>query len=201
MELREIISARRSIYDLGRNIEIGDEDIIEIIEDAVRYSPSAYNSQTQRVVVMFGHDHEAVWDITEAALRAKVGDQRYAGKTEEKINSFKSAYGTVLFFDDMTKTMEAGNRYPSNVGNFPFWAQQSNGILQYAVWIMLRDVGIGASIQHYNPLIDSKIRERWDISSDWKLLAQMPFGSIESEPEERNQVDMDERIKIFHGKD
>ncbi len=201
MELRDVISARRSNYDLGRNVKMSDEEIIGIIEDAVRYSPSAYDSQTQRVAVMFGYEHEAVWDITEAALRAKIGDQRYSGKTEEKINSFRSAYGTVLFFDDMTKTMEAGNRYPSNVGNFPFWAQQANGILQYAVWIMLTDVGIGASIQHYNPLIDTKIRERWDLSSDWKLLAQMPFGSIESEPQERVMADVEERMKVFLGKE
>jgi len=40
---------------------------------------------------------------------------------------------------------------------------------------MLEDAGLGASLQHYNPLIDQETAETWDINPDWKLLAQMPF--------------------------
>lgn len=201
MELRDIISARRSYYDLGRNVDVSDDEIVSAIESAVNHVPSAHNSQSQRVAVMLGHDHNDLWDIVEAALRNKIGDQRYVSQSEEKINSFRSAYGTVLFFDDMTRTCEIGNRYPSNVGNFPIWAHQSSGMLQHTVWLLLRDMGLGASVQHYNPIIDVKIRERWALPPDWKLLAQMPFGSIGSEPGEKTFEPLDIRMKVFCGKD
>ncbi len=201
VELRDIISARRSYYDLGRNVNVNDDAIILAIEDAVKHVPSAYNSQSQRVAVMLGHDHKDLWDIIEAALRTKTGDERYALLSKEKINSFRSAYGTVLFFDDMTRTCEIGNRYPSNVGNFPIWAHQSSGMLQYTVWLLLRDMNLGASVQHYNPIADVKIRERWALPYDWKLLAQMPFGSIESEPSEKTFESLDTRMKVFRGKE
>ena len=201
MELRDIISARRSYYDLGRDVEVTDGDIIAAIEDAVRFTPSAYNSQSQRAAVMLGSQHEALWNITETALRKKIGDQRYAGATEEKIEGFRSAYGTVLFFDDMTKTCETGNRFPSNVGNFPVWAQQSSGMLQFATWMILEDMGLGASLQHYNPLIDAQVRERWGLPSDWKLIAQMPFGSIASPAGEKSFEPVGGRMRVFGGKE
>ncbi|MDN5358067.1 MAG: nitroreductase family protein [Candidatus Methanomethylophilaceae archaeon] len=201
MELREIVSARRSYYGLGRNVGTSDEDIISAIEDAVKYTPSAYNSQSQCVAVMLGSEHEELWGIVEAALRRKIGDQRYQGPTEEKISRFRSAYGTVLFFDNMTRTCEMGDSHPSNVGNFPVWAQQSSGMLQYVVWTMLEDMGLGASVQHYNPLIDKQIKERWSLPSDWKLIAQMPFGSIESPAGERSLEPIGERLKIFRGRE
>ncbi len=197
MELRDIISSRRSYYGLGRDVEVTDEDIIAAVEDAVRFTPSAYNSQSQRAAVMLGSQHEALWDITETALRKKMGDQRYAGATEKKIESFRSAYGTVLFFDDMTKTCETGNRFPSNVGNFPVWAQQSSGMLQFAVWTILEDMGLGASLQHYNPLIDAQVRERWGLPSDWKLIAQMPFGSIASPAGDKSFEPIRDRMRVF----
>lgn len=34
----------------------------------------------------------------------------------------------------------------------------------------------GASLQHYNPLIDPKVSAEWNIPLEWKLVAQMPFG-------------------------
>jgi predicted oxidoreductase (fatty acid repression mutant protein) len=201
MELRDIISSRRSYYGLGRDVDISEGEIIAAVEDAVRFTPSAYNSQSQRVAVMLGPEHEALWNITEAALRKKIGDQRYAGATEEKISRFRSAYGTVLFFDDMTKTCEMGNRFPSNVGNFPIWAQQASGMLQFAVWMVLEDMGLGASLQHYNPLIDAQVQERWSLPSEWKLIAQMPFGSVVSPAGEKSFEHIRDRVKVFGGQE
>lgn len=201
MALGDIIAGRRSRYRLGREIGVTDGEIIEAVENAVRNVPSAYNSQSQRAALLLGHDHTDLWNITENALRKKIGDQRYRGATEEKINGFREAYGTVLFFDDMAKTCEFGNRYPSNVANFPIWAYQASGMLQYAVWLSFEEMGLGASLQHYNPLIDMDVKERWSLSEDWKLFAQMPFGSIESEDPEKEFDPIDVRMKVFDGKE
>lgn len=50
---------------------------------------------------------------------------------------------------------------------------------------MLEDTGLGASLQHYNPLIDDEVRKRWSLPREWKLIAQMPFGTPAGEPGER----------------
>lgn len=53
------------------------------------------------------------------------------------------------------------------------WYAQNN------IWTALSQANIGANLQHYNPLIDDKIKELFSIPDTWKLTAQMPFGSIE----------------------
>ena len=45
---------------------------------------------------------------------------------------------------------------------------------QFAIWTMLEDAGLGASLQHYNPLIDEKVQNEWKLNPNWKLIAQMP---------------------------
>lgn len=48
---------------------------------------------------MLGDHQDKLWDITKEALSKIVPADKFA-PTEEKINSFKSGYGTVLFFED-----------------------------------------------------------------------------------------------------
>ncbi|MFX6601374.1 nitroreductase, partial [Acinetobacter baumannii] len=55
----------------------------------------------------------------------------------------------------------------------------------------------GASLQHYNPIIDDEVHATWDIPHHWKLRAQMVFGSIEQEASEKNYIEDDARFKIF----
>lgn len=47
----EFLKKRRSIYAIGKNIELNNEEITELIEGAVKNSPTAFNSQTVRAVI------------------------------------------------------------------------------------------------------------------------------------------------------
>ncbi len=62
MSFLEELKNRRSIYALGRNTEVSDEKIVEIIKEAVRQSPSAFNSQTSRVVILLNDEVTKFWD-------------------------------------------------------------------------------------------------------------------------------------------
>jgi predicted oxidoreductase (fatty acid repression mutant protein) len=77
------------------------------------------------------------------------------------------------------------------------WAQQSNGMLQYNVWNLLEVAGLGASIQHYNPLIDDEVRRTWGLPDSWGLVAQMPFGAITELPAVKDSVPAAERMRSF----
>lgn len=58
-------------------------------------------------------------------------------------------------------------------------------------------MGIGASLQHYNPVIDKLAQEFCQVPEDYVLIAQMPFGGIVSEPDPKEKEDIKNRVKII----
>ncbi|MCC5908998.1 MAG: nitroreductase family protein [Clostridiaceae bacterium] len=190
------IKERRSIYGINKNITLSDEKIQEVIEYAVKHTPTAFNSQSGRVIVLFGENHNKLWDITKEALRKIVPEDKFQS-TEEKINSFAMGYGTVLFFEDSSIVEALQQKFPLYKDNFSIWSQQSNGMLQYIIWTSLENEGLGASLQHYNEIIDEDIRKEWDIPHNWKLIAQMPFGKPTAAPAEKEFMPLEERVKVF----
>ena len=94
----EFLKKRRSIYAIGKNVELSNEQITELIEGAVKNSPTAFNSQTVRAVIAFGKSSDRVWDIVLDELGKVVKDDDAFFKTKEKIATFKAGFGTVLHF-------------------------------------------------------------------------------------------------------
>jgi predicted oxidoreductase (fatty acid repression mutant protein) len=41
------------------------------------------------------------------------------------------------------------------------------------------------------------VRKTWDISRDWKLIAQMPFGKPNAEPGDKDFSPLEERVKYY----
>lgn len=190
------ISARRSQYALTDAAALSDSEIVDLIRSVAGEVPSAFNAQPQRAVVLFGADHHRLWAIVHDVLRAVVKDDTAFAATEQKIAGFDAAHGTILYFDDTTVTKNLQERFPSYAANFPVWAQQANGMLQFAVWSALAEAGIGANVQHYNPLIDDAVRDAFGIPADWKLIAQMPFGEVTTPAGEREHMPLDEQVQV-----
>ena len=190
------VQSRRSYYAIGKEKVLSDEEIIRLIEDAVKYAPTAFNSQSARAVVLLGAEHEKLWNETMEILRAIVPAKNFAS-TEEKISSFRSGYGTVLYFEDQSVVSGLQQQFPLYKDNFPVWSLESSGMLQFIVWTALESKGYGASLQHYNPLIDEKVASNWNIPKEWKLLGQMPFGKPTASPDEKTFLPLDERVKVY----
>jgi len=192
----EAVSIRRTNYTLSKEIQVAPELIVEKIKKMVQEAPSAFNMQSTRVVVALGENHDAIWQITKDILKKIVPAENFA-PTEEKLNGFAAAYGTVLFFDE-TETVEAMQKqFAAYADNFPIWAQQANGMAQFAVWTALSDLGLGANLQHYNPLIDDAVKEKFSVPSTWKLLGQMPFGQPVQGPKDIEKMTIEDRVKVF----
>lgn len=195
--LDKTIEKRRSIYNLGNKEILPPEEVIKLVEHSVKHSPTAFNSQSSRVMVLFGKNHEKIWNIVLDTIKAMIPTEAYT-KTEQKVNSsFKSGYGTILYFEDDNVTKGLQEKFPSYKDNFPRWAEQSNGMLQYLIWTSLAEKNVGASLQHYNPIIDESVKKEWDIPSNWRLIAQMPFGSIEAPAGDKDFMPIEERVKIY----
>lgn len=190
------VAERRTFYGISKESVIPDGKIKEIIDHAVKHTPSAFNSQSARVVLLLGNHHDKLWNITKESLRKIVPADKFSS-TEEKINSFFNGYGTVLFFEDSSVIESLQQQFATYKDNFPIWSQQSNGMHQFVIWTALEIEGLGVSLQHYNELIESDVKKEWSIPANWKLIAQMPFGKPTAQPEEKQFQPLEERTKVF----
>lgn len=194
---QEALENRRSYYRLWDKSPVSDKDIVNMLQTVARHVPSAFNSQSTRMVLLLGDHHRRLWDIVKTELKKIVSPESIKG-TERKIdNGFRSGYGTVLFYEDRTTVARLQREKPLYSERFPTWSQQTSGMHQLAVWTMLEDMGFGASLQHYNPIIDSAVRKEWNISGTWELIAQMPFGSPAEDMLQKTFLPMEERIFTF----
>lgn len=196
-QFNSLTANRRSIYALGDNLSQTPEEIFDLVKQTIKNSPTAFNSQTVRAVVLFGKSSDKVWEIVEDALRKIAKSPDAFEQTKAKIDSFKAGYGTILYFTDTTIVHQLENDYPSYADNFANWAEQGLGGAQQAVWTALAEQGIGASLQHYNPLIDDAIHQAFNLPADWQLRAEMPFGSIEAPAGEKAHLDDEEMFKLI----
>ena len=59
----EAMAHRRSYYSIGSDSPVLDEEIVHIIREAVKNVPSAFNSQSTRIVLLLGDEHKKLWNI------------------------------------------------------------------------------------------------------------------------------------------
>lgn len=196
MNFYKSIEKRRTIYNINNEVIVPLEKVQEIVEHSLKHVPTAFNSQSNRAVVLFENAHNELWETVKESLRKIVPADSFA-QTEEKIDSFKSGYGTILYFEDLDVIHSLQKQYAAYSDNFPIWSQQSSGMLQFAVWNLLEIEGLGVSLQHYTVFIENFIREKWNIPNNWNLIAQMPFGNPIGKPDEKQYNDLKDSFKII----
>lgn len=190
------LTRRRSHYGLSAALPLPATEIDALVREAIRQAPSSFNSQSARAVILFAGESTRLWTIVRETLRKRVPADAFAS-TDKKMDSFAAAAGTVLFYEDMDIIAQLQENYPLYAEHFPVFSEQSAGMAQLAVWSTLSEAGLGASLQHYNPLVDEEIARTWDIPASWKLRAQMPFGTPLGEPKPKAFMDDQQRFKTF----
>ncbi|KAJ5715184.1 uncharacterized protein N7483_012365 [Penicillium malachiteum] len=200
--LLELVKSRRTYYGLKAESPISDDTIEQIVQDSVLHVPSSFNTQTSRVVLLLKEEHQKVWDIAINAMEGLVAagvlpKEAFENSTKPKLNAFRAAYGTVLFFVDYESLADIKEKFAIYADKFNPFALESNAMSQYLVWLALESEGFGANLQHYSPLIDEAIAKTWDLPSSWKLDAQLVFGTPTSEPGEKTFEPLENRFKVF----
>ncbi|MFC6294063.1 nitroreductase family protein [Lactiplantibacillus daoliensis] len=193
----QLQAKRRTIYALGKTLKQSNADLTTLIETAIKNAPSAFNNQTTRAVILFNQYHDQLWDMTADRLKSEVPTEAAFQKTVEKLNGFKAAYGTILYFTDTDVVKQHEADFPLYAANFADWSEQAQGNAQYSVWTALAENGIGANLQHYNPLIDDQVAKAYGIPVNWRLRGEMPFGSIEAAAGDKDFMADADRFKIF----
>jgi len=188
MAITDALAQRRSYYQLNKTLPVSDGEVEALVRKTTELVPDAFNMRSQRVVLAMGEAQDRLWDTIYDVFGGKVA--------REKIDGFKAAAGTVLYFIDEDVVKGLQEQFALYADNFPIWAQQANGMLQLSIWTALREKGIGANIQHYNPVIDEAVKELFDVPATWKLIAQMDFGGIVAEPDPKEAEDISARVKV-----
>lgn len=193
---KEALKKRHSCYALTPNSPLPSQRIEEMLAFALQNVPSAFNSQSTRLVLLLGEHYQKLWRIVLETLRKLTPPDAFPG-TEVKIKSFAGGVGTVLFYEDQAVVEKLQSSFPLYKDNFPAWSQHTSAMHQLAVWTMLADAGLGASLQHYNPIIDDEVAQAWNIDPKWKLVAQMPFGGCGDHPAAKEKLPLSATLKIF----
>jgi hypothetical protein len=193
---QDSLKIRRSVYGLGKLSAMANTCVEDSVKSCLLNCPTPFNVQSARVALLFGKSHQLFWDKIWENLKGIVPTAKQKN-TKEKIESFAAAHGTILFFEDKTALNKLKKQFPLYAKNMKTWTQQANGMLQFMIWQVFAENNIGASLQHYNELIEKEVCAMYNLPKNWELVAQMPFGSIEKEPADKTFLPLDDRIKVF----
>ena len=187
---------RRSVYALGHTRVVTDFCLEDTLKDCLKNCPTPFNAQSARLVLLLNQYHADFWNLVLQKVLAAAPFNKKESVTQ-KINSFAAAYGTILFFEDLEAMEKLQKDFPLYQKNMHDWTFEANGMLQYMVWQALAENEIGASLQHYNELIEADVKKMLSLPESWKILSQMPFGSIEKTPADKTFLPIAGRFKIF----
>ena len=144
----DLQAKRRSIYALGKDGVLTNQELIDTIQGAILQTPTAFNSQTSRVVILLDEESDAFWnEIAYSELEKVTPAEAFEG-TKERLAGFAQAKGTILFYEDQDVVKGLQEQFSLYAENFPIWSEQGHGIALYATWLALAEQNIGLNVQH-----------------------------------------------------
>lgn len=179
----QAVVARRTNYTLTPESSIPDSRIQEILTTTLENAPSTFGSYTTRLVLLLKDEHFKFWDLVSDVVKSVTPPEQFDAHTKPRLAGFRNAYGTVLYFEDPENTRKLQDQFAFAKDHFPVWAHHTSAIHQFIIWTAFTNEGLGANLQHYNPLIDEKVKAQWGIPATWDLVAQMPFGVASAPPQ------------------
>ena len=76
-------------------------------------------------------------------------------------------------------------------------SEQTNGMHQFVLWTAFEQEGLGANLQHYNPLIDVRIATEYNLPETWELKAQLVFGKPTGpHPDAKPKNELEKSLKV-----
>ncbi|KAF2432096.1 nitroreductase family protein [Tothia fuscella] len=194
----DAVKGRRSHYQLNKEAPISDDKLEQLVNDTVLHTPSSFNNQSARLVVLLKGEHDKFWEMVKSVLKPQIPAEQFEG-TAKKLDGFKAAYGTILFFEDPEPIQRLQKAFALYADKFPQWSEHTSAMHQYVLWAGLESEGFGANLQHYNPVVDQAAQNEWKIPQEWSLKAQLVFGGKVGQPGDKSFEPLEKRV-FFHGK-
>ncbi len=190
----DVIEKRRSNYDLAANIELNKKDLINLLRKIIYYSPSPFNVQSSKIVLLNKKSHHLLWTTVVEEYLKKNNNGELLDSDKARIKREDKAYGTILFYKDEQVIEENKKKLDAyEQKELNNWCIEESAMLQMNVWNELRLKNIGAHLVHFDN-IDEEISVTFDIDKKYKLVAMMVFGSIVQEAAVKPKKDIDKRF-------
>lgn len=146
--------SRRTYYQLTNESTISDARIKELVAHTIKHVPSAFNSQTTRMVVVLKEKHEELWDAIMEVYKVQLPADKFE-HAKGRMVGFRKAYGTVsggespahpfplccrmsqmlmclsaqvLFYEDSSNVREFQEKYKTYEDKFPASARTPSSI-------------------------------------------------------------------------
>ena len=106
------VKSRRSIYALTSDSTISDSRIQEIVNHTVLFTPSAYNVQSARALILLRDEHIRLWEIVRKHMSKMLEEHPKRDVVLDRISKFRASHGTVLWFEDQAAVKGIGEKNP-----------------------------------------------------------------------------------------
>ncbi|PVH70621.1 Nitroreductase [Cadophora sp. DSE1049] len=192
----EVLKARRTCYLITSKSPITDVRILEIASDVIKHTPSSFNCQSTRYVILLGDEHVRFWEIAKDCFRATLSEAEYY-EYQGKLTGRQNGYGTILLFEDLATICEFQAKFPRFKYHLNDFSEANNAIQAFNLWTALHLEGFGCNLQHINPTVDQRVVSEWNIPGSWSLKAQLVFGLPTGDsPHEKTFKSTEERILV-----
>jgi len=85
--------SRRTIYSLAKCPQLSDDRVIHLVNESILHTPSSFNSQSTRALVLLGDAHEYLWnDITKPTVLAVAPKEAWPASENKDIGFRRSAW-------------------------------------------------------------------------------------------------------------
>ncbi len=70
-------------------------------------------------------------------------------------------------------------------------------MLQFTLWVALEAEGLGANLQHYNPIVDEQVAAQWKLPSAVETQRTARIWRTRGRAQEKAFAPVEERLKVF----
>ena len=130
--LLDAMQERRTIYALSpSNPPASIDRVKEIITHVIKHTPSPYNYQSARAIILSGEQHTKYWQAVYDGVSPAVPKELWDGMLEGFIRAFRdTATGTVMWFEDEESVNQLKKDHAAAGAFAASWSDQSSGMHQ-----------------------------------------------------------------------
>jgi predicted oxidoreductase (fatty acid repression mutant protein) len=188
IEFTALLASRRSI----RRLQDGPFSIEtqERIEDAIRYTPAAYNLPSFHVLFVRA-ERNAFWSEVEAGFRERLDSDRLE-RYLHRVDGFRNGTAVIVIYEDRLVHPQLRDAWNLSDAQTQEFSQQTLGMLQLSIWLALTAEGLVSSLQHWDWLLKARLETFFGLPEGrFHLTAVMPIGYPAEQPRENEPIAMD----------
>ncbi|KAK7194248.1 hypothetical protein NESM_000339600 [Novymonas esmeraldas] len=162
-----------------------------VVQRAVALTPSSFNSQSTRVVVLHGRMHRLFW-------QRLIGHTVHLAKEAALLtDQVVPAACTVILCEDMDVVRRMQATFPKYASLLPGHAEQASAMCELSVVSALGCDGVATLSRHHRIDLHENFHEVFTVPPSWEMRAQIACGGCGNAGYEKETLSDDHYFKII----